>query len=360
MSTQNIRKGSFVKEIFQKEYQAKLGVRKTTFRAIFEYLEQRGKTDYLIVETGCARPTQSWDGDGQSTLMFDRFVNFYGGQVHTVDIDPDNCAYTRERISPKTQVHCSDSVKFLWNYPFEKAPDLLYLDSFDLDTNDPHPSALHHVKELLAVIRHLNEETIIVIDDNITDDVAKGKYVNDFMLDIGATPVFKQYQIAWQLKKDSTKKNTSKFFPQLAARTENILLLRVNNYNDILSNWDMLDVLKRRFNPIKITAVVDPADKSYGLLQCDDRIREFIEINPSKDPAQMFKSLRHTLSNRNEDATILVINRDLQAIYLRYLCVLALCPGDKYILSKEKCIKLISFQGFLLLARLLTLRLNKK
>ena len=42
---------------------------------------------------------------------------------------------------------------------------LLYLDSFDLDPDNPTPSAIHHVLELLAARPLLGPGTVVVVDD---------------------------------------------------------------------------------------------------------------------------------------------------------------------------------------------------
>ena len=44
----------------------------------------------LIVETGCARQENNFDGDGMSTIIFDKLVEYHGGDFYSVDINPDN------------------------------------------------------------------------------------------------------------------------------------------------------------------------------------------------------------------------------------------------------------------------------
>ena len=68
----------------------KLGIRKTSFSMIFEYLDkQQGPIN--IVETGCLRIKDNFDGDGQSTLLFDKYTlgRENGSKVYTVDINPN-------------------------------------------------------------------------------------------------------------------------------------------------------------------------------------------------------------------------------------------------------------------------------
>ena len=178
--------------------------RATSFSIIFELLDKKVEKDFLIVETGCMRRDHgnlAFGDDGASTYIFDDFINFYDGEVHSVDICKENVDYANELTSNKTTVHCQDSVDFLWNLP-KKQIDFLYLDSYDIIRENPHPSQLHHVKEMCAVIDKLGKGSIICIDDHdafFTGDgkIAKGTYVKDFMDDIGMKPIHEGYQIVW-------------------------------------------------------------------------------------------------------------------------------------------------------------------
>ena len=178
--------------------------RATSFSLIFELLDQKVEKDFLIVETGCMRRDHgnlAFGDDGASTYIIDDFINYYDGEVHSVDIKKENVDYANELTSKKTTVHCQDSVDFLWNLP-KKQIDFLYLDSYDIIRENPHPSQLHHVKEMCAVIDKLGKGSIICIDDHdafFTGDgkIAKGTYVKDFMDDIGMKPIHEGYQIVW-------------------------------------------------------------------------------------------------------------------------------------------------------------------
>ena len=202
--------------IFDAEYAGKLGLRSETFRRVFEILEAMGKASYTIVETGCARIEDNWEGDGQSTILFDRFVNQRGGAVLTVDIDDDACARLRSRVSSKVTITCSDSVAYLRNLPHSGKVDidLLYLDAHDLDWRNPHPCALHHLFELCAVIPLLPSGSLVVVDDTakslavvpfkgqtmVIQDcgvVGKGSYVAQFFSRIDCLPVIDGYQHGW-------------------------------------------------------------------------------------------------------------------------------------------------------------------
>jgi hypothetical protein len=75
-------------------------------------------------------------------------------------------------------------------------PDFVYLDSYDIDWSKPHPSAMHHIKELIAVRPMLQEGTLIVVDDH-RHPIGKGMYVYDFFEHIGVKPLYLAYQVAW-------------------------------------------------------------------------------------------------------------------------------------------------------------------
>ena len=202
--------------VFDAEYAERLGIRAETFRRMFEILEDMKKPEYAIVETGCARTEGNWKGDGQSTLLFDRFVNHWGGRVQTVDIDEGSCGRLRGQVSEKVSINCSDSVRYLGNLGRGEKPaiDLLYLDSYDLEWRNPHPSSLHHLLELCAVMPLLARGTLVVVDDSprqwavaVKDSKAslvqdcgiggKGGYVAEFFSRIGCDPVIEGYQHGW-------------------------------------------------------------------------------------------------------------------------------------------------------------------
>ena len=178
--------------------------RATSFELIFELLDQKEDKNFLIVETGCMRADHgqlAYGDDGASTFIFDDFINYYDGEVYSVDIKPENVAHAQKMVSDKTKVICSDSVKFLWNFPEDKKIDFLYLDSYDVRKDNQHPSQLHHVKELCAVIDKLDEGSIVCIDDHDAfftgGQIGKGTYVKDFMENIGAECIHEGYQIVW-------------------------------------------------------------------------------------------------------------------------------------------------------------------
>lgn len=351
-----INKGSFVNGIFLEQFSSKLGKRRKTFRKMFEILEKQQKDNYLIVETGCARADQSWEGDGQSTLMFDSFVRHYGGEVHTVDISESNCAFARSAVSKNTTVHCSDSVDFLWNSKFDRPPDLLYLDSFDLDVNNPHPSARHHIKELLASIRFLSDETLIVIDDNYADGISKGLYVEEFMADIKAEKVFSGYQVAWCLRRERpvitklsdivSKYKAVRYVPGISKMVrqhinnkieqKKLLLLRNNSNHEIASGWNKINELSKKFQGCEIQTVASFDAEGLNILKSDSRIRNIIMFPPTENKRKSWLSWYALTRKNRSDIAIYIINGPPSRIHFKHLISLLFCSGKKYIWRDEK------------------------
>tara|TARA_R110002153_G_C13180015_1_gene485000 strand:- start:179 stop:805 length:627 start_codon:yes stop_codon:yes gene_type:complete len=180
--------------------------RADNFLQVFKILESSNKSFFNIIETGTTRRDHghlSFGDDGASTYIFDQFINFYDGELLSVDINQDNVNYSNSLTSDKTKVFCEDSVKFLWNLPKRQNIDLLYLDSFDIEKENPHPSQLHHIKELCSVIDKLKGGTLIIVDDHdaffTNGEIGKGTYIKEFIKSIGADIIFENYQIGFKL-----------------------------------------------------------------------------------------------------------------------------------------------------------------
>jgi hypothetical protein len=202
---------------FEQEAEPRLDKRAKTFRQIFEYLDQQSGS-ILIIETGVARQPDNWAGDGQSTIMFDRYVTARGpdSHVHAVDISEDSVTACRSMVGDQTTVHLQDSVKFLDELARgtnSARPNLVYLDSYDLDWDYWFASAAHCIKEFAAITPLLNSNTLLVTDDSppVTHILAsgeqtviapakiagKGRLLAEYADQIGVTPYFAQYQAGW-------------------------------------------------------------------------------------------------------------------------------------------------------------------
>ena len=205
---------------------SKLGQREISFKKIFKYLDAQ-PTPIIIVETGCLRVKDNFL-DGQSTLLFDKYTLSRGEQskVYTVDINPNSTKVCRQVVSNNVEITTDDSVHYLNNLTSnflknKTKVSMFYLDSFDVDWRYIYPSAAHHLKELTSIMRLLNNDTLIVVDDspaygNLTQTEnesnptwkilnspapsigGKGFLVHEYAKHVGAKLFFSHYQTAWK------------------------------------------------------------------------------------------------------------------------------------------------------------------
>ena len=185
---------------YYEEVKPLLGLRETGFTRIFEYL--RRIKDPVIVETGTVREDYNFEGDGCSTILFDRYVDTQGGTLLTVDIDPVACKNART-VTTHAEVIEADSVEFLST--LEGHVDLLYLDSFNIyNWLDDWEASGHHLKELFAAKNVIKEGTLIVVDDNLymknadtNKKFGKGRMIQELMKSIGIPPYIDGYHMGW-------------------------------------------------------------------------------------------------------------------------------------------------------------------
>ena len=196
---------------------SRLGVRKLSFKKIFNYLDKM-PDPIIIVETGCLRIKDNFEGDGQSTLLF---------EVYTVDINPKATKNCSEVVSKNVNIKTGDSVGYLNElskefYDQKINVSLFYLDSFDLNWKSPEQSCEHHLKELVSIKKILKEETLVVVDDSPISGYlqeseskkgnldflpfglvpkpsisGKGALVHEYALHTGAKLLFSNYQTGW-------------------------------------------------------------------------------------------------------------------------------------------------------------------
>lgn len=203
MTLQKLNLGTTMNTLSIEQMLDRVGKRRQAFEVMLEHVATC--TYPLIVETGVSRQEDNYDGDGMSTLIWDAAANKHQGTVQCVDINPANCKFAKDRTSDKTMVYCGDSVKFLAykEQEYEKLNrkiDLLYLDSYDLDIDNWHPSAQHHIYELLAIKGALKPGTLICVDDNLLINnihIGKGTYVAEWMERAGKQMIYQGYQWIW-------------------------------------------------------------------------------------------------------------------------------------------------------------------
>ena len=203
----------------------KLGNREVSFRKIFKYLDSQ-PTPIIIVETGCLRVEGNFL-DGQSTLIFDKYTSSRGerSKVYTVDSNPNSTESCKKAVSNNVEITTDDSIRYLnrisSNFLKNKIKvSMFYLDSFDVDWRYPYPSAAHHLKEMTAINRILQEDTLVVVDDSpatghlsLSDETntpswkvletpipsigGKGFLIHEYASRVNAKLLFSHYQTAW-------------------------------------------------------------------------------------------------------------------------------------------------------------------
>ena len=173
------------------------------FDIIFRLLLNQKQSNFNIIETGTLRTPCNWM-DGQSARLFTEFVDLYGGQVRSVDIDSQACESARNTItSDKFSVALSDSVAWLQQQTDLDQVDLFYLDSYDVDWNNDAASAEHHLNEFLIVQPNIHPGCVVVIDDNSrwvnnNQRTGKGSRIVDYLYGQGHLPILDEYQIIFQ------------------------------------------------------------------------------------------------------------------------------------------------------------------
>lgn len=130
------------------------------FKYVNEYMGNLCRPIY-IVETGSMRQLEAWDGDGQSTRVWDWMAKQYGGHVVSCEID-ENAIDLARKFTERVQYVQGDSVQSLAEMPNKDKIDLLYLDSMDAYHEG---SAEHHFQELKQVYDQMRVGALIAVDD---------------------------------------------------------------------------------------------------------------------------------------------------------------------------------------------------
>jgi hypothetical protein len=118
-----------------------------------------------IIETG----TSAWGTD--STRLWDAYVQHFGGEFWSVDLSTAPSKRLKNQVSQHTHLIVSDSVSFLQDFAKDHVGenvDICYLDSWDVDWQDPEPSMEHGLAEFHAVEKLLGPGSVLLIDDTPT------------------------------------------------------------------------------------------------------------------------------------------------------------------------------------------------
>ncbi len=174
-----------------------LARRRLNFRHMAEHVSQFGQC--FIVETGTAWDEENWDGQGQSTRVFDWVAEFLKRgktSVVSIDIRKEASDYARKHTQNVDYI-IGDSVSTLSKFQFPEQIGLLYLDSFDWTQDLNLQSAFHHMMELATVWAKLPSGCMVVVDDRHGDGKGKHWAVEGFMQTLGIEPAFKNHQMGW-------------------------------------------------------------------------------------------------------------------------------------------------------------------
>lgn len=114
-----------------------------------------------IIETG----SSAWGTN--SSLLFDSYVNSFGGSFASVDIRRQPSRALRKICTPRSKFWCNDSVRFLKLFTQTcSRVDLVYLDSWDVDWSQPISSAIHGFNEYLILLPLLKQYGgLLLVDD---------------------------------------------------------------------------------------------------------------------------------------------------------------------------------------------------
>ncbi len=151
-----------------------------------------------IIETGTAWDKDNWEGQGQSTLIWDWICGRTKHEAYSIDLNPEAAKHALDHTM-NVELITGDSVKTLSSMADRILENcvLLYLDSYDWSPEANLDSAFHHMAELTCVWSKLPAGCMIVVDDRHGDMKGKHFMVELFMDKLGIKPVFKDYQIGW-------------------------------------------------------------------------------------------------------------------------------------------------------------------
>jgi len=150
--------------------------------------------DYIeCIETGCA--SGGYDNFG---VYLAKYCKDNNGKFSTVDISEDyidksKILYHDVIGENNNQYVVSDSIKFLQSY--NGKPNLVHLDSYDLDLLNPLPSMLHHWLEFEAIQDKMPSGSLLLIDDNFF----KGTFVSWYILNNGVHTDTKRIDIDYDI-----------------------------------------------------------------------------------------------------------------------------------------------------------------
>lgn len=165
--------------------------------SVYNCIKDHFYFDYIeCIETGAS---QNLD-DGCFGLYLAKIVENKNGLFSSVDIYSDIIDKNKEifnKYLPNLRINyfVEDSISFLENY--EGSPNLVHLDSYDLNLTNPIDSMLHCWLEFVSIKDKMPTGSIIIIID---DNFLKGTWVNwNEIIDGNYTGKFKKIDITYDI-----------------------------------------------------------------------------------------------------------------------------------------------------------------
>jgi hypothetical protein len=134
--------------------------------SLFNCLNEFFTFDKIIcIEAGASQNVS----DGCFGFYLAEIVDCVGGEFHSVDSDKEVIEksvkfYSEQFPSLHVKSYFDDSINFLSN--FNGHPNLVHLDSWDLNLKNPVPSMLHGWLEFNSIEDKMPSGSIILVDDN--------------------------------------------------------------------------------------------------------------------------------------------------------------------------------------------------
>lgn len=176
----------------------RLGRRGPNFALMVQHvLEIEGRS--TILETGCAWDKDNYEGQGQSTLLWDWLAGeMVGLNVVSIDITEASVKSAKEQTTRVNYI-LGNSIIELSKFEDPEDIALLYLDAYDWTPEMNLESAAHHLMELTGIFARLRPGTMVVVDDRHGEFKGKHWMVEEYFKQLKVKPVFKNYQIGWIL-----------------------------------------------------------------------------------------------------------------------------------------------------------------
>lgn len=146
----------------------------------------------IIVETGCVRAYNDWQGAGASTPIFARFAQMKGGKFTSIDNDFNHVTFAKNMLhsySLPGEVICERGSTAIAK--FDKI-DLLYLDSMDTE-HEAHADC--NLEEFQAAEKALHKNSLVLIDDTPSLTWGKGTKTIPYALERGWRILYAGYQV---------------------------------------------------------------------------------------------------------------------------------------------------------------------